>query len=365
MDSLLFFFLENMALIIALMYLGLRAKEALFIDLSNPIRDMWMVSMFIGFLTFSIMYNAFPYQGMRLDLREVPIYFISYAGGWQFGILSAIFPMIYRGYMGGPTVVLGIIQAIILPIVIGGLFHDRKTAGKQLLLLNLRRMMIGFFVFETIKSVWMFATTPATPLIVLSMFLFATIAMLSMALIMNGENRNLILRKELEFYSNQDPMTHLPNIRFFKNNVNRVVAQKEAMAVVMLDVDYFKVYNDTHGHQKGDAVLRSIAQIMKDSTRKEDFVARYGGEEFIICLANPEDAHEACRMAESIRQTIEDFHFEGETLQPEGKLTVSMGISFSNGYKALDHLIEEADNALYQSKRHGRNRVTMYQAAAS
>ncbi|MFD1862563.1 diguanylate cyclase [Planococcus chinensis] len=365
MDALLFFFLENMALIIALMYLGLRAKEALLIDLTNPIRDMWMIALFVSFLTFSIMYNAFPFEGMRLDLREVPIYFISFAGGWQFGILSAIFPIAYRGYMGGPTVMLGIIQAIILPIIIGSLFHDRKTIGKPIILLNLRRMMLGFFVFETIKSVWMLVTTPATPLIILAMFLFATIAVLSMALILNGENRNLILRKELEFYSNQDPMTHLPNIRFFKNNINRLVAQKEPLAIVMLDVDYFKVYNDTHGHQKGDAVLRSIAQIMKDSTRKTDFVARYGGEEFIICLADPENAHEALRMAESVRQNIEDFHFEGEALQPEGKLTVSMGISFSDGHKPLDHLIEEADNALYQSKRQGRNRVTIFQAAAS
>lgn len=365
MDALLFFFLENMALIIALMYLGLRAKEALLIDLTNPIRDMWMIALFVSFLTFSIMYNAFPFEGMRLDLREVPIYFISFAGGWQFGILSAIFPIAYRGYMGGPTVMLGIIQAIILPIIIGSLFHDRKTIGKPIILLNLRRMMLGFFVFETIKSIWMLVTTPATPLIILAMFLFATIAVLSMALILNGENRNLILRKELEFYSNQDPMTHLPNIRFFKNNVNRLVAQKEPLAIVMLDVDYFKVYNDTHGHQKGDAVLRSIAQIMKDSTRKTDFVARYGGEEFIICLADPETAHEALRMAESVRQNIEDFHFDGEALQPEGKLTVSMGISFSNGHKPLDHVIEEADNALYQSKRQGRNRVTIFQAAAS
>lgn len=364
MDGLLFFFLENMALVIALMYLGLRAKEALFVDLSNPIRQTWVTSLFIGFLTFSIMYNAFPFQGMRIDLREVPIYFISYAGGWQFGILSAIFPVIYRALLGGDTAMLGILQAIILPILIGGLFHERKTAGQLFALLNLRRMMTGFFIFETIKSVWMYAATPATPFIIIVMAIFAFIAVLSMALIMNGENRNVILRKELEFYSNQDPMTHLPNIRFFKNNVGRLITQRKTMAIVMLDVDYFKVYNDTHGHQKGDAVLRSIAQIMKDSTRKDDIVARYGGEEFIICLAEPADAKEAAKMADRIRKNIEDFHFEGEDRQPEGRLTVSMGMSYSLGSKTLDGLIEEADNALYQSKRAGRNRVTTFRATA-
>ena len=104
--------------------------------------------------------------------------------------------------------------------------------------------MTGFFIFETIKSVWMYAATPATPFIIIVMAIFAFIAVLSMALIMNGENRNVILRKELEFYSNQDPMTHLPNIRFFKNNVGHLITQRKTMAIVMLDVDYFKVYNE-------------------------------------------------------------------------------------------------------------------------
>ena len=360
MNTLLFFFLENMALIIALMYLGLKTKEALFLDWTNPVRQRWAISIFIGFLTFSIMYNPFMYEGMRLDLREVPLFFISYVGGWQAGLISAVLPAFYRGSMGGPTVVIGIIQSILLPVLIGGLFHDRKPANQFFVILNIKRMMIAFVIFEAIKSVWMYAVTPANTIVILGMVFFATIAVLAMALIVNGENRNLVLRKELEFYSNQDPMTHLPNIRYFKNHVGKQLDNGTPLAIIMLDVDYFKVYNDTHGHQKGDAVLRSIAQILKDSTRKDDFVARYGGEEFIVCLSNPKTTQEAAMRAERIRQNVESYKFEGEARQTESTVTISIGMSCPKGQESLEHMIEEADQAMYHSKRQGRNRVTIF-----
>ncbi len=360
MGDLLFFFLENMALIIALMYLGIKSKEAIMQDWKDPIRQRLIVSTFFGFLTFSIMYNPYIYEGMRLDLREVPLFFIAYVGGWQYGVISAILPTAFRAYLGGPTMLVGILQAIVLPIIIGSLFHDRKRINLFFGLLDMRKMMIAFVVYEAIKSVWMIFSTPVNLLIVTGMFIFAAVAVFSMALILNGENRSLLLKKELEFYSNRDPMTQLPNIRFFKNNVSKFVDRKQAMAIIMLDVDYFKVYNDTHGHQKGDAVLRSVAQILLDSTGKKDFVARYGGEEFISCVVAPRDPEEAQEIAERIRKNIQEFHFEGEEQQPEGVLTVSVGMSYSAGGAGLEEMIEEADQSLYQSKRQGRNRVTVF-----
>lgn len=360
MGELLFFFLENMALIIALMYLAIKTKEAVLLDWTDPTRQRLIISAFFGFLTFSIMYNPFHFEGMRLDLREVPLFFISYVGGWQYGVISAILPTSFRAYLGGPTVVIGIIQSIILPIIIGSLFHDRKQADQFFGILDIRKMMTAFVIYEAIKSVWMIVATPVNLLIAMGMFMFAAAGVFSMALILNSENRNILLRKELEFYSNQDPMTQLPNIRFFKNTVGQLVDRELPMAIIMLDVDYFKVYNDTHGHQKGDAVLRSVAQILKDSTRKDDLVARYGGEEFICCLHAPRNEEEAAEMAERIRKNIQEFHFEGEEHQPEGVLTVSVGMSFTTGGAGLEEMIEEADQSLYQSKRQGRNRVTVF-----
>ena len=362
MNSLLFFFLENMALIIALLYLALKAKEILFPDLRESKLLLALSVLFISFLTFSVMYNPFFYEGMRLDLREVPLYFISYVGGWKVGILSAIFPSFYRYSLGGPTVVHGILQTVVLPVIIGSMFRNKSTVNKFFALLDIKRMMIGMLIYEIIKSIWMFTTTPATILIILSMCLFAGFAILAMGLIANGENHHILVRKELEFYSNQDPMTQLPNMRFFRNKAQTLLGQYVPVAIVMLDVDYFKTYNDTHGHQKGDAVLRSIGQLLRDHTRKKDYVARYGGEEFIFCITDPFDEREAMQIVERVRSQIEQHHFEGEELQPEGKLTVSMGISLNSSQKTLDQLIHEADQALYKAKRNGRNRVTAFAA---
>lgn len=362
MSSLLFFFLENMALIIALLYLALKAKELLFPDLAESKLLLALSVLFIGFLTFSVMYNPYIHEGMRLDLREVPLYFISYLGGWKVGVLSSIFPSFYRYSLGGPTVIEGILQSVVLPVIIGSLFRDKKTVNKFFVLLDIKRMMIGLLVFETLKSLWMWTTTPATFLIVFLMMVFAGIATLAMGLITNGENHHILVRKELEFYSNQDPLTHLPNMRYFRKKVHTLVSQHVPVAIVMLDVDYFKNYNDTNGHQKGDAVLRSIGQLMRDYTRKKDYVARYGGEEFIFCITDPMDEHEVLAIAEKVREQIEQYPFEGEELQPEGKLTVSMGISLHSSHKTLDQLIGEADQALYQSKRNGRNRISAFAA---
>ena len=360
MQSLLFFFLENMALIIALMYLALKAKELLFPNLTESTLLLALSILFMGFLTFSVMYNPYIHEGMRLDLREVPLYFISYIGGWKVGILSAIFPSIYRYSLGGPTAIAGILQTVILPVIIGSLFRNKKTVNKFFAILDIKKMLLGLLVFEVLKSVSMLLTTPSTVPITLSMLFFAMVAVLAMGLIANGENHHILVRKELEFYSNQDPMTQLPNMRFFKNKTQTLVSQYVPIAIVMLDVDYFKTYNDTHGHQKGDAVLRSIGQLLRDHTRKKDYVARYGGEEFIFCITDPYDDNEVMRIAEKVRDQIEQYHFEGEELQPEGKLTVSMGVSLNSYHKTLDQLINEADQALYQSKRDGRNRVTAF-----
>lgn len=361
MNALLFFFLENMALIIALMYLALKLKESLVAEWKSSTQFLWGSSIFISFLAFSVMHNPYIHEGMRLDLREVPIFFISYIGGWPYGVLSAIAPGIFRASIGGPTVIEGILQSLVLPIIIGTLFREKLPSNHLYTIVNIRRLLAGFVVFELIKSIWMLFTTPATLSIVAAMFFFAGIAIFAMALILNGENRNLILRQELEFYSNQDPMTHLPNIRFFKNKVGALVEEKLPLSVAMIDVDYFKTYNDTHGHQKGDQVLRTIGQLLIDSTADNDVVARYGGEEFIICFTEETDPGQIFALAEKVRKSIEDYRFDGEEFQPEGIISVSVGVSFSEGgARSLEQLTKEADKALYQSKNGGRNRVTFY-----
>lgn len=170
--------------------------------------------------------------------------------------------------------------------------------------------------------------------------------------------------KELERLVNEDGLTGVYNHRFFHDVLREKVMSYEKenkpISMIFIDIDYFKHYNDLYGHQKGDAVLRSIGSILKNSVRKDDIVARYGGEEFSIILPNTLEK-DAISIAESIRCRIEKAYFEGEENQPNGKITVSMGVSvYPDKAKSDVELIKSADDALYRAKFFNKNRVECY-----
>ncbi|NFA42305.1 diguanylate cyclase [Clostridium botulinum] len=170
--------------------------------------------------------------------------------------------------------------------------------------------------------------------------------------------------KNLEDMINIDGLTELYNHRYFCDslveNVKSGEKYNKPVAMIFIDIDYFKQYNDINGHQKGDYVLKKIGKIIKENSRKEDIPARYGGEEFSIIL--PETNEEkALNIAENLRKSIETAYFEGEENQPNGKVTVSIGVSVYP-YKAKNdvELIKSADDALYRAKFFYKNRVEVY-----
>ena len=175
------------------------------------------------------------------------------------------------------------------------------------------------------------------------------------------ENAQLYQRtKEL---SSRDELTGLFNRRHFfeslETEVQRARRYRRAFTVLMLDLDQFKHYNDTHGHLFGDQVLRQGGEILLANTRRADVVARFGGEEFVILL--PEIDREAgARVAEKIRVKISEHPFHGRERQPGGQLTVTIGVATypvdsDNGLE----LVDAADRALYVGKRQGGNRVVI------
>lgn len=156
----------------------------------------------------------------------------------------------------------------------------------------------------------------------------------------------------------QDAMTGLKNRRFLEEYIDTLIAstqrQKQAISILMLDLDYFKMVNDTYGHDAGDAVLKSLAKVLKQSVRASDIVIRYGGEEFMILLQN--SAGEAAELvAEKIRASVEAMKtlVAGTTLQK----TISIGIAdFPTDSETFWQAVKYADVALYQAKETGRNR---------
>lgn len=180
--------------------------------------------------------------------------------------------------------------------------------------------------------------------------------------------QNLMLMEQLRFLfvkaekeAITDPLTDLYNYRYFLLQLNREVSRaqrhKSVFSLIMIDIDFFKIYNDTYGHQAGDLILRRIAQAMLENTRNSDMVCRYGGEEF--CIICPELTKEdAKKTAEKLRQIVETLELP-KIKSPQGEsLTISSGVaSFPEDGSNAYQLIMKADQALYRAKESGRNRV--------
>ena len=167
------------------------------------------------------------------------------------------------------------------------------------------------------------------------------------------ENMQLIQR--LESIANQDALTGTANRRALNAYLAAIWQQKTPLALMMIDVDYFKRYNDRYGHQAGDECLSSVAQVLKMAVRAEgDLVARYGGEEFVVVLPGVSLAH-ATAIAERIQQKIREAGLPHAASAVASEVTVSIGIVASDGSVPIETLIARADSALYRAKNKGRN----------
>jgi diguanylate cyclase (GGDEF)-like protein/PAS domain S-box-containing protein len=170
-----------------------------------------------------------------------------------------------------------------------------------------------------------------------------------------------VMKEEAVRLSYTDDLTGIYNHRFFIEQLTLEVDRQKRYAtplsILMIDIDYFKNYNDTNGHLAGDQVLKAIALLIQRGVRQTDIVARYGGEEFSAILINA-GREKALEIAERVRRNVSDTRFPNESAQPNKDLTVSVGVAtFSPSFSTLTDLIREADHALYRAKRGGRNRI--------
>lgn len=166
------------------------------------------------------------------------------------------------------------------------------------------------------------------------------------------------LEQELRRLSTTDALTGLYNRRHLDATLSREFdrtarAGNPPLSIIMIDIDHFKKFNDTHGHDQGDRVLKAVALCLRDSLRQHDVPCRYGGEEFLAILPNTPGEGVGV-VAERLRRTVEDLVVDGL------KVTISLGTATFPELPAenSDKLVEAADGALYRSKENGRNRVT-------
>lgn len=182
-----------------------------------------------------------------------------------------------------------------------------------------------------------------------------------------AENMLKEANERLERLSASDGLTQVANRRCFDQTLerewNRLRRTGEPLSLIMSDVDFFKLFNDTYGHQRGDDCLKAVAKTLSETARRGgDCVARYGGEEFAVILPAT-DAQGALTVAEKIRQAVEQMGMEHKKSSIASCVTLSLGVAtlVPSGEETPEHLIKCADNALYQAKSTGRNRVSAWE----
>jgi diguanylate cyclase (GGDEF)-like protein len=176
---------------------------------------------------------------------------------------------------------------------------------------------------------------------------------------------NLQLRETLRHQSIRDPLTNLYNRRYLEetleHELQRAKRTYQSVGVIMMDIDFFKRFNDSHGHGAGDALLQAVANCLQAGTRGGDFACRYGGEELTLIL--PEATHaQVVARAEELRRAVErtQVRYQGQLLGP---VTLSAGVAcFPEDARTANDLLEIADAALYEAKTAGRNRVVLHDA---
>lgn len=249
---------------------------------------------------------------------------------------------------GSTIVPIAVLTALVSPLILamgtGSLIKGYKPA---------RFFMLAWTLLLLGVAVYMFKTFGLLPHNVLTQNGFQIGAWLEMVLLSFALASRV---NELQHLSLTDSLTGLSNRRFFDKQIGlafeKAVAGSEPLSLLMIDVDYFKQFNDTFGHQKGDEVLRHVAKRLLSESRKGDVVCRYGGEEFALILKQTGE-NTAKELAERLRHSINSEPVAGE------KLTVSIGVAGLDNTKFRNpiELCRAADAALYTAKAQGRDRT--------
>jgi len=174
---------------------------------------------------------------------------------------------------------------------------------------------------------------------------------------------NLRLLDRMKQQANIDMLTGLYNRRFLEDYARKLFAiakrREQPVGMIMLDLDRFKGFNDAYGHEIGDRILRHFAKTLTASMRETNLASRYGGEEFIVILPDT-SAQASMLVAERLRKAVMAMVVPSNSEKPLPHLTVSVGVAaFPEHGRSLEEMIQASDKALYESKRNGRNRVTV------
>ncbi|MFD1884651.1 GGDEF domain-containing protein [Paenibacillus wenxiniae] len=294
--------------------------------------------------------------GFHLDLRILAIISAVYMGGRKAGTIALFIILLARFLLLDVTNIIAVligIMMILLSYTLSVWLLDRKHRK------SIRRWLVIVVCSTVIPCLIAYVVSPERQLsdtfLVILMYTSGGLFTYLLLTHLSRSNQSLYLLKEK---ASRDYLTGLYNPRafegIFEEKIQEAEKTQEPFSLLMLDIDHFKMINDTHGHSAGDVVLSCFGNLLHRSVRSSDYCARKGGEEFIVLL-NGCDAEQAKQTAEKLRKLIEQQEFQ----LPNGnllKVTASIGVA-TYPLTCAELLIDQADRALYRAKREGRNRI--------
>ena len=317
-----------------------------------------------GLASIIMMLEPLPEALGLIDLRSLPIFMAGLRYGLPLAILSTVLPSCYSFILHENHGVFIIAQDLIAPALLSSFFHNKEYRSGFLDIPIRHGLQICLFVFFVHLLTHGYITgVLSLDHVMDQLFMLIIMAATFILLIamVNDENKNWRMQRQLEMQANQDGLTRLPNLRSFISIAKNAMRMRK-VSIMMIDIDNFKQYNDHFGHLEGDQLLRDIASILRHHVQEQDYVARYGGEEFILFSTETDPMHLAAYAQRLCEAVADSFHGQIHSDYPQ--ITISIGISIAGALQEeLQQIISEADYALYESKRSGKNRFTFYTGA--
>lgn len=348
----------NACMLITLNYIALKIRNRMIIQSYEIV----LAPILTGIASVLMMIQPFETEFMTVDLRFAPIIMAGLRFGFNVALLSTILPSVYAWTLD-ESIISAVVQGLFLPAVISSFFHQREYRWgyfmlrysdgiKICVLLFILQVSFGYVMMQPNLHLWLFKN--------MYMLLISGASIAILIAMLNDENKNWLQQRELELKANQDGLTRLPNFRSFMDICKKTLCRRK-IAILMIDIDNFKNYNDTLGHVQGDQLLREVGELLQNNIGAQDYLARYGGEEFIT-MCHSTEKESLIRTAHKLCEAVSKQPFNGREAQPGQHISISIGIAVASAINDDIHrLIAQADEALYTSKHRGKNTFTFYQ----
>ncbi|MFD2993648.1 GGDEF domain-containing protein [Fictibacillus nanhaiensis] len=345
----------NLAILVALLFLYTQIKKDPPLRMNSSIKKKITTGVAGGLFSNILMQYSIPVGTTIIDMRHIPIILLAYFGGAVPAIIGMVLAIAGRFLIGinisSYMSSLIMLAVTLFSIIIAGTsLRDQAKKWGMLTFANLLTTILFFYLIEDQQL--LFYLIPCYWLV---SFLSGYVAFQVLHILFKSQ----MMFDKYKAESTIDPLTGLNNVRKFDEVFNSCMAdleKKKELSLLYIDIDFFKKINDTYGHSEGDVVLKDLGLILRSCARPTDIVSRNGGEEFTVLLVDC-SLDQAKKIAERIRSTVEEHAFLLNS-GTEVNITVSVGLSnFPETTRNGSMIIKDADKALYEAKRTGRNKV--------